>query len=39
MFTIPSSSVLAERAEELPDVANEQIGYFHGREVATPIEL
>jgi pimeloyl-ACP methyl ester carboxylesterase len=39
MFTIPSSSVLAECAEELPDVADEQIGDFHGGEMAAAIEL
>jgi deazaflavin-dependent oxidoreductase (nitroreductase family) len=36
---IEPSGALAERAEELPDVADKQIGDFHGGEVAAPAEL
>jgi hypothetical protein len=37
--TITHLGALAECAEELPDVADEQIGNFHGREVTAPVKL
>jgi hypothetical protein len=39
MLTLPSPGALAERAEELPDVADEQIGDFPAREVAAAVVL
>ena len=39
LLNIPSAGTLAELAEELADVADEQIGDFHGREVAAPVVL
>lgn len=39
MLTIPSPRALVQRAEELPDVPDEQFGDFHGREVTAPVVL
>ncbi len=37
--TIARLRDLAERAEERSDISNEEIGYFHGREMASLIVL